>query len=275
VDDGIFQRRVVVLLLSISAIGLTPAPAQAATHQNANLYANWDFSGASGFWNVDQHVYIGQKASYSYWAQLWSWTNSSQGGYVGIQTNGNRFDGSTGDTAIFSLWDATAATGPSCGRFGGEGEGYSCRLAYPIQTDRYYRLRVLRLDADSQGQWWGAWIRDEATGAETHIGSIRVAREYALMSPPSNFSEYFGEQVSCDAVPVSVAYWTQPAANSQGDGRYEYESTFTSGTRAACTGGSVTAYDFDWTRGARIVQGGPRNSSGGSPPGESPPDEEP
>src|SRR5215469_3208994 len=120
--------------------------------QNANLYSFWDFQGSSvGYWNVDQQMKVLQRARSTYWAMLWNWTGASIGGYVGLQTNGQRFGGSTGDTAIFSLWDATAASGPHCGVFGGEGNGYSCRLAYPISKNTYYRYRLWRLNADSGG----------------------------------------------------------------------------------------------------------------------------
>ena len=110
-----------------------------------HLYSEWAFQGSgSGYWNVDQQMKVEQRAPATYWAMLWNWQGASHGGYLGLQTNGNRLDGTTGDTAIFSLWDANAASGPNCGTFGGEGSGYSCRLAYPIAANRYYRYRVWR-----------------------------------------------------------------------------------------------------------------------------------
>ncbi len=240
----------------------TPKPADGAAspqHQYANLYAFWDFRGATGFWNVDQHVRIGRKARYSYWAQNWTWTNADFGGYIGLQTDGVRFNNTTGDTAIFSLWNANGVAGPSCGKFSGEGEGYSCRLPFSIASDRLYRLRVWRLQADSYGQWWGGWVKDESTGREYFIGRIRVGRTYTRMAPPMNFGEYFGPRVSCDRVPVSIAYWTQPAANYRGGGVYQYGSRWSgSSHRGSCTGGRVVAQDFGWTRGVRMLLGGPR-----------------
>jgi hypothetical protein len=232
------------------------SPAAAQQHQDANIYAFWDFHGASGFWNVDQHLLVSRKAAASYWAKYWTWTQSSDGGYIGLQTDGNRFDGTVGDTAIFSLWNSNGSSGPACGIFGGEGVGHSCRVAYPIQTGRYYRLRVWRLNADSLGQWWGGWIKDEATGVETYIGSIRVAHAHTLMQPPMNFAEYFGPSVACSRVPLSVVYWTQPAANHLGGGVYEHGSTYSDSARGACTRGGVQPYDFGWTQGVRMIQGG-------------------
>ena len=242
---------------AVMALVCLPLAASAAQHQNANLYVFWNWAG-SGSWNVDQHVRIGLKAPATYWAQLWSWTDASYGGYIGLQTDGNRFDGSRGDTAIFSLWNSNGSSGPSCGVFGGEGTGHSCRAAYPIQTGRYYRLRVWRLGADSLGQWWGGYLKDETTGVETWLGDIRVPASHQLIAQPSNFTEYYGTAVSCDSVPLSTVYWTQPAANHLGSGSYQYGSSYSSSRRGNCTGGTASAHDFGFTRGARVDMGGPR-----------------
>lgn len=253
-------RVAAILLLAVAALGGVQTSATAAgQHQNANLYAYWNFHGRNGFWNVDQQVRIAQKASSSYWAMNFGFTATpSDGGYMGLQTNGRRFNGSTGDTAIFSLWNATATRGANCGRFGGEGTGRSCRIAYPISTGAYYRMRIWRLEADSAGQWWGAWILNPATGKDSAIGQIRVPRAKNLLTTPMNFSEYFGPARTCDTVPVSVAYFTQPAANSRGGGRYDYGSVFSSSHRGSCTGGSVRVATVGSTRAAVIRMGGRR-----------------
>lgn len=253
-----FNRTLLVVLLALLALAPLAPPAVAGQHQNANRYAHFTYGSARGFWNVDQELRIGQKASSSYWAQLWSWTNADYGGYLGLQTDGNRFDGSTGDTAIFSLWNANASSGPSCGTFAGEGVGHSCRLNFPINTNRWYRLRVWRLNADAGGQWWGAWIKDRSTGRDYHLGNLRVAATHTLIAGTSNFSEYYGQQVGCDAVPVSRVSWTQPAANQQQEGRYQHLSRFASASAGDCTGGAVREESFGTTRGATIELGGPR-----------------
>jgi hypothetical protein len=162
------------------------------------------------------------------------------------------------ETAIFSLWNASAANGPHCGTFDGEGNGWSCRLAYPFTTGTLYRYRVWRMSADAGGQWWGAWIQNTSTGVDTYVGSIRVAGSWTLMTNVQNFVEYFGTAVpSCSAVPKSRAVWTQPAAN-RGSSAYQYGSTYlaTPGDRGACTGGSATPVDLGWTKGVRVVLGG-------------------
>jgi hypothetical protein len=226
--------------------------------QNAYIYSLWNFQGSNtGYWNVDQQMKVTQRAPSTYWAMLWTWTGVSTGGYLGLQTNGQRFGGSTGDTAIFSLWNANAASGPHCGIFGGEGNGYSCRLAYKISKNTYYRYRLWRLTPDSGGQWWGAWIENMTTGVDTYIGSIRVDARYTLATGVANFVEYFGAAVPCNKVPVSKAIWTQPAANSQGGGVYQYGSKYSSMTKGACTGGSATPVNLGWTKGVKVILGGP------------------
>lgn len=214
--------------------------AAAAQHGYGYLYVDWDFGSASELWNVDQTMRIQKKAAATYWAQLWSWTDADYGGYIGLQTNGNRFDGSTGETAIFSLWNADAATGDACGQFEGEGNGYSCRIPFRIRTNAQYRLRVLRLHADADGQWWGGWVHSASTRTEYHIGDIRVPTSHTSMRELANFSEYFGDAVACTKVPVSVVHWTQPTANRLNDGSYQYGSSYTGFSGGRCTSGSVT-----------------------------------
>ncbi len=237
---------------------MSTAPAQAGQHQDANEYALWDFHGANGFWNIDQRVQITRKAHHSYWAMMWDFTATpGKGGYMGLQTNGTRFDHTTGETAIFSLWNANGSRGGNCGPFGGEGIGLSCRIPYAIDRQSDYRLRVWRLTADSGGQWWGAWVRNMKTGIDTPIGSLRVPVNQRLLGTPANFSEYYGGAVPCNRVPLSVAYFTQPAANALGGGRYQYTSTYGSSSRGACTGGSVSLVDLGWTKAAKVILGGP------------------
>jgi hypothetical protein len=225
--------------------------------QNANLYSNWTFQGSgTGYWNVDQQMTVEQLAPATYWAMLWNWTGASYGGYIGLQTDGSQPGGSTGDTAIFSLWNANAASGPSCAAFGGEGGGYSCRLGYPITAGTYYRYRLWRGAADAGGQWWGAWIENTATGTDTYLGSIRVSSADTLATGVANFVEYFGTAVTCTTVPKSQTVWTQPAANSEGNGSYQYGAAYSGMSKGACTGASATPASLGWTSGVRVVLGG-------------------
>ncbi len=238
---------------------LMVAPASAAQQQNAYAYAYWNLSASGGIWNVDQNIQIRKTAASTYWAGNWQWNNTdpSGGGYFGLQKNGLRFDGTSGGTAIFSVWSATGARGPGCGTFGGEGTGYSCRLAYPIHTDRMYRLRLWRQEADSSGQWWGAWVKDQATGVERWIGGIRAPLNATAVSRYVNFTEYFGSAVPTNSdVPRSIADYTQPGANQQAEGVYEAVGSFAGSTVGSSTTGTVTLISLGWTNAARIIMGG-------------------
>jgi hypothetical protein len=223
-------------------------------HLRGAHYVDWSYS-AGNLWNLDQTVSFLLNPRNTYWSLHWGWTDVSQssGGYVGLQTDGNRFDDTIGDTAIFSLWDANGHRG-SCGRFGGEGVGLSCRIPYPMRADNSgYRLRVWQMEADAEGQWWGAWVRNP-NGTEVHIGDLRVPATATHIAFANNFSEYFGPRVTCDKVPVAVVSWANPTGN---DGAVS--STMRESTKASCTGGSARLTTLaDGTPAVQARLGGPR-----------------
>ena len=130
--------------------------------------------------------------------------------------------------------------GQSCGAFGGEGTGLSCRLAYPIAVGSWYRLRVWKISASSAGVWWGAWVEDETTKVDSPLGQILVPANQSFMSNQANFSEYFGAPVAAPKlVPQSQVVWSSPSADQVTPGKYSYTSTFSHGTKGAGTTGSV------------------------------------
>lgn len=244
--------------LVLGAILGTALVADAAQQQNAYLYVYWKTSNAGPYKKFEQRLQVAQKSPASFWATLWNWSGgSTSGGYIGLQTDGSRVDGTTGDTAIFSIWDATAATG-SCQAFGGEGVGYSCRLAYPINSARKYRLRLQIGTADSSGQWWNAYIRDETSFTETKIGSLRTAGMYKSFSLPSNFSEYFGAAVpTCANVPISIANWWS-ASLTPVSGYLAIKPTYSAPPqRGSCTGGSATTVTISYETVVKATLGGP------------------
>jgi hypothetical protein len=243
-----------VLLLAVLASVALAAPARA---ENAHVYANWNLDPAE-IWNIDQTVRIDQKGASTYWASLWGWNDDdgSSGAYMGLQTDGHRTDGSVGELAIFSVWDATEADG-DCGPFGGEGIGMSCRVPYPFVAGRSYRYRLWRLEpGDDGGHWWGAWIIDLTTAQETSIGSILVPGDATGAIAQSNFSEYFGPYTTKNAVPRSVATFARPQANRTGPG--VYEASATAFTTESGDGAYTRVEDatLDGARAARATLGG-------------------
>jgi Domain of unknown function (DUF3472) len=132
------------------------------------------------------------------------------GGYLGIQTRGT-IDDQTGHTAIFSIWDALGAQGRLAMRFGGEGEGWSCRLMYPWRVGDSYRLR---LHSPTRG-WWVAAITDESTAETTEIGRIQVPYRWQRLGDWSvMWTEWYGGPVKrCSDLPHSRVVFRTPAAD--------------------------------------------------------------
>jgi hypothetical protein len=134
-----------------------------------------------------------------------------EGGYLGLQTKGNRVDGSLGKMAIFSIWDAVEAAGPGTTRFSGEGEGWSCRIPYMWQPGRAYALKVSAIG----GGWWEAKVRDETTGVISQIGGIRVPEHWRNLDSWSiMWTEYYGPQLErCSDLAYSSVVFGTPLAN--------------------------------------------------------------
>ena len=200
--------------------------------------ARWAWPSRPGFWNIDQRVKLETLGHHSFWAVDWTWPDGSTFGYLGLQTDGNRFDGSVGPMAILSVWGTRDAAGPACRQLPEAGGPYSCRLAFTVQTNRWYRLRLWRLPADAAGQWWGAWIMDESTGRDTFIGRVAVDPSRNLLGDAVSHTQYFGSATTCADVPRSVAVWTAPAGNSNGDavGTYAVSARFANGDAPGCHG---------------------------------------
>ena len=107
-------RLIAVLVGTLVAASIASQPA-AAVQQHAKGAANvgWQFDGpGDDLWNVDQEVTIDSSAPSSYWALQFAFTGSNDVGYMGLQRNGIRMDGSTGDTGVFALWGQTPPAAP-------------------------------------------------------------------------------------------------------------------------------------------------------------------
>ncbi len=153
----------------------------------------------------------GPDSSY-YWAHQFR-IIGGEGGYLGLQSTGNRADGSVGKTAIFSIWDALEAVGPGAMRFSGEGSGWSARIPYPWQPGRPYSLRV----STPGGGWWAAAVRDDVTGQVTEIGGIRVPEPWRQLDSWSvMWTEYFGPPLAtCADLAHSSVVFSRPLANGE------------------------------------------------------------
>jgi hypothetical protein len=186
----------------------------------AGTYTEWRWPPSTSFartllagYRSFEHVLIpeidpGPDTTY-FWAHQFR-IIGGEGGYIGLQTKGNRVDGSLGKMAIFSIWNAVDADGLKT-RFSGEGEGWSCRIPYQWQAGRAYGLKVVNVG----GGWWAAKVRDEETGEVSEIGGIRVPESWRLLDTWSvMWTEYYGPPLtSCSDLPYSRVIFGTPLAN--------------------------------------------------------------
>src|SRR5262245_11952065 len=170
-----------ILLIIGTRVGADPRVAPSA--KVPALHSVWSFPRSptsanrkAGYWNIDARLIVKQEPGPTvtmFWAATFGIEGSGGGGYIGIQDGAARKDHSTGRIAIFSIWNAAGASpgpGASCGRFAGEGTGYSCHLDYDWIPGDTYRLRVWAIPPAA---WRGA-ILNERTGVEAVLGDIRV-----------------------------------------------------------------------------------------------------
>ncbi|MBS1793903.1 MAG: DUF3472 domain-containing protein [Acidobacteria bacterium] len=255
-------------VLIVAAGGFSAVSAQ--QQQYANAYAYWNFGGeVDDVVNVDQKIWIAQPAPGSQWVLMWSWAaDPAHGGYFGFNTTA---DGKA--QALFSLWNADKANGPSCREFGGEGTGWSCRLPFELSSEVVYKLRLARTKTDQGGVWWGGWIYEEG-GEQYYLGEIRVKKQMDRIRGSSimNFSEYYGDVVKkCSEVPFSILALAPPQANRQGDTeKYARTARRNGGSDPKsnpCQNGGeaqgslfkVEPFDFAGANGSIIYFGGTRN----------------
>ncbi len=136
--------------------------------------------------------------------------------YIGLQTDMLQQDGTIQKGAIFSIWNATAATpgsaGSWCKTFGGEGTGFSCRMAYPWSQGTTYRLRVWEITSNS----WAAFVKDLTSGNEVYLGTITLpTSKYLLQGNIVTFTEYYGGDFqACNDLKLSRVTWGMPVGNN-------------------------------------------------------------
>ncbi len=197
----------------------------------------------------------GPDATY-FWAHQFG-LEGGEGGYLGLQTKGNRVDGSLGKLAIFSLWDATGADGPACTRFSGEGTGWSARIPYLWTAGRPYRFRLAVDYVTPEGTWWTASVTDLDAGVESHIGRLRAAPGWGGLRPWSvMWTEYYGQPLRrCTDLAAASAVFGTPTA----DGSTTPTRTSSHIGEGTCDTTRITSLDH----GVRHEMGGPEPDPGG------------
>lgn len=218
------------------SVCLLPGLGEAQQYQNGYVYQNWTMSTTA--WNIDTYFWPSRVSDANYFAQTFNFENDpngNDGAYMGIQ----QLTGKGSRLAKFSIWNATAARPANagvCRDFGGEGTGKTCDIPYDFTVGQWYRLRLWRLEADSVGQWWGAWIRD-GSGQDSYIGSIRAPAGTGDISRTSTFNEYFGPANDCNQLPSSSVFVYAPYLNNRRD-----SALIDTPSIGACSAGSVTRY---------------------------------
>lgn len=204
------MRRSAKILWSVviaATLGLTSTPASA-------MWTYW------GQWlpvvSFQQRYKIEAAGATTFWSTQFNFVEQPQGGgYVGVQTDGYGMDHGVRNLAIFSLWDAISVKpgrGASCGEFGGEGVGLSCRAPITVQAGHMYGVRVSRIAYGEGRRAWSTYaasVRNYTTGEKADLGRITVPYVVS-MTPPANFIEYFGPTVPCRLRPHAAATFQAP-----------------------------------------------------------------
>lgn len=216
---------VIAIALTLAPAAVT-APRAAAVDRAGSVvpavapngtYSWWYWpASSSGYYNFDERLTIvgHSPGTHYFWAHQIGFVGGD-GGYLGLQVGS--YPNNT-KIALFSLWGANAADGPNCGLFIEGGAGYTCRLdPYDWVTKRAYRLRVWALTADSLGMWWGAWVQDTKTGADSYVGKIPVPTSWGWLRGDWSVSwtEYFGAWPdTCSELPWARAQFGFPTADN-------------------------------------------------------------
>lgn len=218
--------------------------ALAAQQKWASQYVTWKSDGTvSDVTDVDQQIWIVRTNERSYWPMTFGFVGA-RGGYMGLQ-----YRSADEQRARFAIWNALAAEGPNCRPFDNEGSGHTCYIPLKkIETGTFYRLRLIRLEAAPDGQWWGGYLvsMDKGKLVQQQIGRIKAPPAAKFVNPNSlrNFVEYYGPPVDrCDRVPLSVAAFTPPMMNqtAPGSGTYKGAGIYERSTKAKgnpCESGS-------------------------------------
>lgn len=183
----------------------------------------------------------------NYWALQWTWTDSPEGGYTGVQTAGVREDeGLTpGPVALFSLWGGLSAVpGPNakCRPFDWEGIGILCRIDLPTALT----ANSIRVRRSADGKSWTGSIQQPGQVEEV-IGTITLPTTRTAYNLQS-WVEYFGanNEQQCEALIGAAAYLSFPTLYFS-DG-----SNTTTSDASFMTGPCIKSTMVETIRGAQV-----------------------
>jgi hypothetical protein len=156
-------------------------------------------------------------------------TSTTLAGFVGIQQHGTfTADPPDGNTEIIkmALFSIEGALDAEAGLPSPDGTvhptfdgapGFSVHIRYSWVPCRTYVFRMFHIEDEPDGnRWYGALIRDTATGDETMIGRILVPAELGPLGASSIFASQrfgFNQLVACEVQEHASAVFEHPTGN--------------------------------------------------------------
>lgn len=249
------------------------------THTQNVSYA-MPANGGQGHYNQDMHLTWHQEPvnGWGMYAMYWFTFQAGQGGYTGLQKT---TDPSRPKTAIFSIWDvagrqtAMPVAGTACVRFGHEGTGTSCIIAFNWKPDTEYKMRVWKLDGgtSTSSETWGAWVIDVKTMEETSIGRIELLNAnnqigYGNLNPQGmqSVTEFFAGPASADCtnLPTFDVTWKGPFGNNASINPTQAIGSYQTGVGTSCAQAnhvSNAPFSVAQENGAQVQRTTPQGSS--------------
>ena len=139
------------------------------------------------------------------------WFKGGGGGYIGLQNIGDK------RVALFSIWDtlavscSNAAPGAKCNPFQEDGRGFQTSIPFAFVEGRTYLLKVSYGAANFDGTWWNGDVVDQATGATSRIGSMKVPLAWGgLQAAAIQWIEWVGNAGNCEQIPQTNVWWGPP-----------------------------------------------------------------
>ncbi len=188
-------------------------------------YTSWQWNppASTAFWELEHELVIEDVSANGayFWSHQFGFLNGD-GGYMGLQNNGNTVSGQYNTkVAVFSIFSAAIdATPGNCkieyGNFdGGAGAGTSCRIPYNWTFGHRYKMRtVIGQNSDAAGTWWDGYITDLTSGVETQIGYIKVPKSWSGINSSIMWTEFFSARAaSCETHPYSRVRFYTPKGN--------------------------------------------------------------
>lgn len=213
-------------------------PGNGAGYFNHDIHVTWEKEPADG-WGMYAMYYFSFQAGV--------------GGYIGIQKT---VDPTRPKTVLFSVWDAPGKqsampAGGSCTRFGHEGSGSMCLMAFNWKAGTEYKLRVWRIlnSQTNYSEKWGAWIIDVKTGEETMIGMVELYNinnqiGYGALNYNNlmTVTEYFAgpSSADCSNVPNFNVTWKGPYGNNGSANPTYAIGSYTTGIGTVCQQNNIT-----------------------------------